>query len=135
MQDLILQDHKENVLKTCSRCKKDARHIVSKHILQPPNYLIIAVNRVISVNNTIMKSKSIIPLDLNINLGPYKFSLQVTIDHHGNSLHCGHYTASVNCCGKTFYCNDNRITECDIINTRNSSTAFILQYKLIEERP
>ena len=120
MQELILQDHKENIFKTCSRCKKDTWHVISKHLLQPPNYLIVTVNRSICLNNTITKNKSIIPLDLNITLGPYKFSLLATVDQHGNSLNSGHYTASVNCCGQTFYCNDNRITECDIINTRNS---------------
>ena len=31
-------------------------------------------------------------------LGPLKFSLRATIDHHGPSIHSGHYTASINCC-------------------------------------
>ena len=38
-----------------------------------------------------------------------------------------------NCCGKTFHCDDNKITECDITDTYNSSTAYILLYKLIME--
>ena len=33
-------------------------------------------------------------------LGPLKFSLQATIDHHGPSIDSGHYTASINCCKK-----------------------------------
>ena len=33
-------------------------------------------------------------------LGPYKFSLQVSVDHHGYSMNSGHYKASINCCGK-----------------------------------
>ena len=45
----------------------------------------------------------------------------------------GHYTASINCCGKTFHCKDNKITEYNITNTYNSSTAYILLYKLIIE--
>ena len=35
-----------------------------------------------------------------LGLGPLKFSLRVTIDHHGPSIHSGHYTASINCCKK-----------------------------------
>ena len=31
-------------------------------------------------------------------LGPLKFSLRATIDHHGPSIHSGHYNASINCC-------------------------------------
>ena len=33
-------------------------------------------------------------------LGPLKFNLQATIDHHGPSIDSGHYTASINCCKK-----------------------------------
>ena len=59
-------------------------------------------------------------------LGPYKFSLQASVDHHGYSMNSGHYTASINCCGKTFHCNNNKITECNITDPYNSSTAYIL---------
>ena len=35
-----------------------------------------------------------------VRLGPLKFSLRATINHHGPSIHSGHYTASINCCKK-----------------------------------
>ena len=41
-----------------------------------------------------------IPMGTTVRLGPLKFSLQATIDHHGPSIHSGHYTASINCCKK-----------------------------------
>ena len=90
MPELVLQDHKQKLYKTW--------HVGSKHLLQSPNRLAITVNRYI--NNNITKNRSIIPFDLNIIQGSEKFSLQPTTNHHGNSIHCGHYTASVNCCGK-----------------------------------
>ena len=96
------------------------------------NYLIIIVNRITYSNNRITKNKSRMPLDLYIKLGPFKFSLQASVDHHGYSMNSGHYTASISCCGKTFHCNDNKITECNITDTYNSSTAYILLYKLME---
>ena len=37
-------------------------------------------------------------MDTTVRLGPLKFSLWVTIDHHGPSIHSGHYTASIDCC-------------------------------------
>ena len=77
-------------------------------------------------NNRITKNKGRMPLDLYNKRGPYKFSLQAFVDHHGYSMNSGHYTASINCCGKTFHCNDNKITECNITDTNNSSTAYIL---------
>ena len=42
-----------------------------------------------------------------------------------------HYTASINCCKKTFYCNDHKITEFAITD-KNSSTAYIVLYKWID---
>ena len=75
--------------------------------------------------------KSIIPLDATVMLGPLKFNLQATIDHHGPSIDSGHYTASINCCKKTFYCNDYKITEFGITD-KNSSTAYIILYKWID---
>ena len=39
-------------------------------------------------------------MDTTVRLGPLKFSLQASIDHHGPSIDSGHYTASINCCIK-----------------------------------
>ena len=105
MQELLMQEHKKILHKTCSCCGRDTWHIESKQILQPPNYLIVIVNRITYSNNRITKNKSRMPLDLYIKLGPYKCSLQASVDHHGYSMNCGHYTASFNCCAKTFHCN------------------------------
>ena len=102
MQELLMQEHKQKIYKTCFCCGRDIWHIESKQILQPPNYLIIIVNRITYSNNRITKNKSRMPLDLYIKLGPYKFSLQASVDHHGYSMNSGHYTASINCCGKHF---------------------------------
>ena len=71
-------------------------------------------------------------MDATVRLGPLKFSLRATIDHHGPSIHSGHYTASINCCNKTFYCDDHTITEFGIIDSKNSSTAYVILYELID---
>ena len=106
--------------------------ISTVYLLQPPKYLIIIVNRITYSNNRITKNKGRMPLDLYIKLGPYKFSIQASVDHHGYSMNSGHYTASINYCGKTFHCNDNKIIVYNITDTYNSSTAYILLYKLLE---
>ena len=129
MQDLLLQEHKQKLYKNCSCSWRDTWHIESKQILQPPKYLIIIVNRITYSNNRITKNKSRMPLYLYIKGDPYKFSLQASVDHHGYSMNSGHYTASINRRGKTFHCNDDKITECHITDTYNSSTAYILLYK------
>ena len=64
-------------------------------------------------------------MDMTVVLGLHKFSLQATIDHHGPSMYYGHYTASINCC------NDSKIMKCEMIDTKSSSTAYVVMYKLI----
>ena len=119
MQELLMQEHRQKLYKTCSCFGRDTWHIESKQILQPPMHLIIIVNRIAYSNNRIAQNKSRMPLDLYIKLGSYKLSLQASVDHHGYSMNTGHYTVSINCCGKTFHCNDNKITECNITDTYN----------------
>ena len=53
-----------------------------------------------SFMNNVTKDRWPIPMDTTVRLGPLKFSLQATIDHHGPSIHSGNYTASINCCKK-----------------------------------
>ena len=43
----------------------------------------------------------------------------------------GHYTASINCCKKTFYCNNYKITEFGFTD-KKSSTAYIVLYNWID---
>ena len=133
MQELLMQEHKQKLYKACTCCGRDTWYIESRHFLQPPKYLIIIVNRITYSNNRITKNKSRMPLDLYIKLGPYKLSLQASVDNHRYSMNSGHYTDSINCCGTTFHCNDNKITECNITDTYNSSTVYIVLYKLIME--
>ena len=69
-------------------------------------------------------------MDITVVLGIHKFILKATIDHHGPSIYSGHYTASINCL-KKIYCNDSKITEFEMIDTKNSTTAYVVMYKLI----
>ena len=131
IQNLILEGLQQKLQKSCSRCNKNTWHIESSYILQPPKYLLLFVNRFRYLNNNITKDRCPIPLDTTVRLGPLKFNLQATIDHHGPSIDSGHYTASINCCKKTFYCNDHKITEFGITD-KNSSTAYIVLYKWID---
>ena len=130
MQELIKQGMGQKLEKSCFRCKKNTWHVESNYILQPPKYLISLVNRFRYINDNFTKDRYSIPIDMTVVLGLHKFSLQATIDHHGPSMYSGHYTASINCCKRTFYCNDSKITELEMIDTKNSSTAYVVMHKL-----
>ena len=67
-------------------------------MLQPPKYLLLFVNRFRYINNNVTKDRCSITMDTTVRLGPIKFSLRATIDHHGPYIHSGHYTAPINCC-------------------------------------
>ena len=128
MQELIKQGMGQKLEKSCFRCKKNTWHVESNYILQPPKYLIIVVNQFRYINNNFTKDKCSIPMDMTIVLGLRKFSLPATIDHHGPSMYSGHYIASTNCCKRTFYCNNSKITEFEIIDTK---TPLLLTWQCI----
>ena len=133
MQNLILQGLQQKLQKSCSRCNKNTWHVESSHILQPPKYILLFVDRFRYIDNNVTKDRCSIPMDTTVRLGPLQFSLRATIDHHGPSIHSGHYTASINCCKKDpFYCNDHTITEFGIIDSKNSPTAYVILYELID---
>ena len=46
-------------------------------------------------------------------------------------MYSGHDTTSINCCKRTFYWNDSKITEFEMIDTKNPSTAYVVMYELI----
>ena len=125
LQNLILQGSQQKLHKSCSRCNKNTWHVESSYIL-PPKYLLLFVNRFRYINGNVTKDRCSILMDTTVRLGPRKFSLRATIDHHGPSIHSGHHTASISYCKKSFYCNDHTITEFGIIDSENSSTAYAL---------
>ena len=86
------------------------------------------VNRFRYINNNVTKDRWSMPMDRAVWLGPLKFCLRATIDHHGPSIHSGHYTAPINLsivAKKTFYCNGHAMTEFGIIDSKNSFTAYV----------
>ena len=97
IQNLILQGLQQKLQKSCSRCNKNTWHVESSYILQPSKYLLLFVHWSRYINNSVPKDRCSIPVDTTVRLGPLKFSLQATIDHHGPSKHFGHYTASITC--------------------------------------
>ena len=100
MQNFILQGLGQKLQTSCFRCNKNTWHVESSYILQPPKYLLLFVNRFRYINDNVTKDRCSIPMDTTVRLGPLKFSLWGTIDHHGPSIHSGHYTASINYCKK-----------------------------------
>ena len=65
-------------------------------------------------------------MGMTVVLGLHKFSLQATTDHHGSSMYSGHYAASNTCCKIKLFWNDSEIMEFEMIDTENSSAAYVV---------
>ena len=96
----------------------------------------IIVSRFNYIDINVTENRNIIPLDLKIMLGPYKFNPNATLDHHvHHELWSLNGFSSLHCCGKNDFGIDTTITECNINHTHNSLTACILLYRLVVECP
>ena len=91
MQNLILQGLQQKWQKSCYRCNENTWHVESSYMLQPPKYPLLFVNRFRYIDYNVTKDRCSVPMDTTVRLGPLKFSLRATIDHHGPSIHSGHY--------------------------------------------
>ena len=118
MQNLVLQGLQQKLQKYCSRCNKNTWYVETSYILQPSKYLLLFVNRFTSIYNNITKDICSIPMDSTVRLGPLKFSLQATIDHHGPSKHSGHYTASIKCCKKYSTATIRQLQSLELLTTK-----------------
>ena len=66
-----------------------------------------------------------------VRLGPPKFSLRTTKDHHGPSIHYGHYTASINCCKKHYIATTTQLRSLELLIAK-TSTADVRLYEMID---
>ena len=97
------------------------------YILQPPKNLLLFVNRFRYINNNVTKDRCSIAMDTTVRLGPLRFSLLATIDHHGPSIHSGHYTASINCCKKHSIATITQLRSLELL-TANTPLLHMLYY-------
>ena len=131
MQELIMQEIQQKWHKCCFRCKKNTWHVESNFILQPPNYLIIIVNRFIYINNNVTKYMFSITMDMTIVFCLDKFSPKATTDHQGPSMYSGHYTNLIKRSEKNSFATTAKLCSLKLLKPNNSSSAYVVMYKLI----
>ena len=93
-------------------------HVETSFILQPPKYLLLFFNRFRYINDNVTKDRCSIPMDTTVRLGLLKFSLRATIDHHGLSIHSGHYTASINSCEKNSFATNTQLRSLELLTAK-----------------
>ena len=132
IKQLIINSFSETIMKLCSDCNRNTTHEANYTIIQPPAYLIITINRFEYRNAVYYKNKTAIPVDLFTRSGNFNFRLTAILDHHGHYINSGHYTSSIFCSDRIYYCNDHKITQ-QIAHKRDSNTAYIMLYKLMDD--
>ena len=133
IKNVILLGLQQKLHKSCSRCNKNTWHVESSYILQPPKYLLLFVNRFRYIYDNVTKDRCSIPMDTTVRLGPLKFSLRATIDHHRRSIHAGHYTASINCSKEHSIATITQLRSLLLLTAKTPpSTAYVILYELID---
>ena len=121
----------------CEKCgKKGKNHTKKVKFSQPPNILILSLQRIDGRSQRKIDSNVSFTDDLDlskyIDKDCYKDSAKYTlygIGNHYGSINFGHYYAYIKINdGKWYEFNDSKVSEY-IINSRNSSEAYVLFYK------
>ena len=131
MLELIMQGMQQKYKSPTCDVKKTTWHTEPNYILQHSKYVIVIGKRFRYINNNVTEGRCSIPMDMTSVFGLCKFSPQATIDYHGPSMYSGHSTPSINCWNKRKKKNDSKITDPEMYDAKNSSTAYVVMYKLI----
>ena len=115
VQDLILPGLQRRLQRSCSWCDENTWHVGSGYMLRPPRYLLLFVGRFGYIDDDVTRDRCSIP-----------------VDHHGPSVHSSHYAASLDCCKKAFCCGGRTVVEFWVIDSKDSSTAYVILYELVD---
>ena len=128
--NLILQGLSQKLQNPCSRCNRNTEHVEPGYILQPPKYLLLFVNRFRYLRDNVTKDAPYLWIR-PLGFVPLQFSLRATISIM-DRLYIPVIILHLSIVAKTLYCNNNTITEFGIIDSKNSSTAYVILYVLID---
>ena len=110
--------------KTCLKCKTYAEHLETTKILNHPKVLRLVLLR---FDNSLNKIDKSINLNPSLTIFGIKFQLTCIINHHGNSIRNGHYTATVKY-NSWWQINDDNVSPAST-NSFNSNTAYLAFYR------
>ena len=93
--------------------------------------MIVVINRFIYVSEMASKDNNPVPLEGVVEIDKHKFILNAIIHHHGVSLRSGHYTTSIIDQNMLHYCDDEKVSSTPMSSVHDSSTAYVIFYKLV----
>ena len=111
--------------KTCIKCNKYGDHLEKIKILSHPKVLRLVLLR---FGNSLQKIDKQIQIDPELNIFGIQYQLTGIINHHGNSIRNGHYTATVRY-NSWWHVNDNNVNPAPSNCFQNNSTAYLAFYR------
>jgi ubiquitin C-terminal hydrolase len=114
-----------NIEKTCIKCNKYGDHLEKIKILSYPKVLRLVLLR---FGNSLQKIDKQIKIDPALNIFGIQYQLTGIINHHGNSIRNGHYTATVRY-KSWWHVNDNNVNPAPSNCFQNNSTAYLAFYR------
>ena len=113
------------ISKLCGCCHANTRHEQTTIMEQPPEVLIIVINRFGNTPGS-TKNSSKIDLNHNITIAAQNYGLIGSVHHHGTAITSGHYTSNIYYPSTSFTCNDKTI---EIIRpTTYSNSCYLVFY-------
>ena len=117
--------------KKCNSCGTDTDHFERTRLLQPPQFVVILINKFRTEGGICQKDQTPISIENNICINGFPFLLLAIIEHHGITIRSGHYTATLVSNGKLYTCDDNLISSTSATDSFESKTAYMVFYKLV----
>ena len=117
--------------KKCNSCGTDTDHFERTSLLQPPQFVVILINRFRTDGGIGHKDQTPISIENNIYIKGFPFLLFAIIHHHGITIRSGHYTAELVSNGKLYTCDDNFVSSTSAMDSFESKTAYMVFYKLV----
>ena len=129
IENLLEKGDVSHVTKTCSNCHNNVLHEKVTVLDQPPEVLVIVINR---FSNTNTSDKIIAKIDVNKELttADQKYTLIGSVHHHGTTITSGHYTTNVFYSNSAFACNDNHIVQ--LRSFQPSDSIYLAFYTLTQ---
>ena len=115
---------KSNFRKQCGCCNSNTNHEELINFEQPPEILVLIINRFDT--NLASKNKNKILIDNKLNISSVCYDLIGSIHHHGRSIASGHYTSNIWYTESAFLCNDKHIGPLN--DFPPSATAYMVFY-------
>ena len=129
---LIHESYTVSLTKNCTSCACDTEHLERTTLLQPPQYLVILINRFSFQDGIELKIETPILLENVIKIKEHFFCPRGIIHHHGSTLRSGHYTASIISQDTLYTCDDDFISSKDVVGSFECDSAYMIFYKLSE---